>query len=44
MASMQMASAEQMAFGDTIKVEAGSEVYAVRDDPDSGRRGTVLSA
>ena len=30
MASMQMASAEQMAFGDTIKVEAGSEVYAVR--------------
>ena len=29
-ASMQMASAEQMAFGDTIKVEAGSEVYAVR--------------
>lgn len=30
MASMQMASAEQMAFGDTLKVEAGSEVYAVR--------------
>ena len=29
-ASMQMASAEQMALGDTIKVEAGSEVYAVR--------------
>jgi len=29
-ASMQMASAEQMALGDTIKVEAGSEIYAVR--------------
>jgi hypothetical protein len=29
-ASMQMASAEQMALGDMIKVEAGSEVYAVR--------------
>ena len=29
-ASMEMASAEQMAFGDTIKLEAGSEVYAVR--------------
>jgi hypothetical protein len=29
-ASMQMASAEQMALGDTIKVEVGSEVYAVR--------------
>ena len=28
--SMQMASAEQIALGDTIKVEAGSEVYAVR--------------
>lgn len=30
LASMQMASAQQMAFGDTIKVEVGSEVYAVR--------------
>jgi Carboxypeptidase regulatory-like domain len=30
MASMQMASAEQMEFGDSIKVEFGSEVYAVR--------------
>jgi hypothetical protein len=29
-ASLQMASAEQMALGDTIKVEAGSEIYAVR--------------
>ncbi len=30
MTSMQMASAEQMALGDSIKVEVGSEVYAVR--------------
>ncbi len=30
LAAMQMASAEQMALGDSIKVEVGSEVYAVR--------------
>ncbi len=30
LAALQMASAEQMALGDSIKVEAGSEVYAVR--------------
>lgn len=30
MAVMQMSSAQQMSLGDTVKVEVGSEVYAVR--------------
>jgi Carboxypeptidase regulatory-like domain len=30
MSAMQMASAQQMAFGDIVRVEVGGEVYAVR--------------
>ena len=30
MASLQIASAQQMALGDTVKIEVGSEVYAVK--------------
>lgn len=30
MTSMQVATAQQMALGDTVKIEAGSEVYAVK--------------